>query len=348
MKQNYAAKRREHLRRVAELRRNTAFAVISLLAHAILLVLLPSMAAPRPVVQTLFVELKAQPRAVLEVPPPVPVIPAADDTLVPPSATSPNQAQTTPAPKPVKQSSPSAPAVAAKPQAPKAPNAKPGVKAAPAQSAPGNNAADVKLTPAQPAKPVAPKSEEKAPVESKPAEKQGAPNPAPQPKGDPKAEPSAGDKPAAAPASAPPVKMPKDGPPAAPPSKNPGAGDKPAEPSGPQGPDTAAPSAPPGPSKQELSLLSAYGDVARKRIKSQARNPEAGGGGTVKLEFTVAKSGRLVDVKLVESSGYKLLDNDALEATEVAFNEKHEIIPFPKDVKVEQWTFFMALKYPLW
>jgi periplasmic protein TonB len=348
MKQSYAAKRRERLRRAQEWRRNGIYALASILAHAALVLLLPSMASSKPIKSVLLVELAAKPSLELRQEQPTPVVAAEDSMLAPPVAASQAPAQTTPKPSTVKQSSPSAPATSAKPQGPKVPGAKPGVKAAPAKSAPGNNTSDVKLTPAKPVQPIAPKSEEKAPVENKPAEKPGPANPSPQPQGDPKAPPSAGNTPGTPPATAPPVKMPNEGPPAAPPTNNPGSGTKPAPPAGPPGPEAAAPAPPPGPSKEELSLLSGYGDAARKRIKSQARNPEAGGGGTVKFEFTVAKSGRLVDVKLVESSGYKLLDNDALEATEVAFNESHEIIPFPKGVSVGQWTFFMALKYPLW
>lgn len=346
MKQNYAAKRRAYMRRNAEIRRNSLFALVSLVLHAALLLVLPGMAVSRPPVETLFVELNIPQQAVRQAKP-TPVAVVEDDALMPPTAASTTPAQTTPEPKPVAQSAPAAKASAEQPQAPKV-QAKPGATAAPAKSAPGNSASDVKLTPKQPEQPVAPKSEEKTPVENKPADTQGKANPTPQPEADPEAQPSAGKDSGAAPATAPPVNMPKDGPPAAPPSDNPGTGTKPAEPTGPQGPETAAPSPPPGPSKEELALLGAYGDAARKRIKGQARNPEAGGGGTVKFEFTVARSGRLVDVKLVESSGYKLLDDDALEAVTVSFNEKHEIIPFPKEVTVSQWTFFMALKYPLW
>ena len=42
------------------------------------------------------------------------------------------------------------------------------------------------------------------------------------------------------------------------------------------------------------------------------------------------------------------MDNDTLEATRAAFNERHEKIPFPPDVKVASWTFVMSIKYPLY
>ena len=347
MKRSYAAKRRESMRRAQEWRRNGLFALISLTAHAVLVFLLPAMASPAPLKTVLMVELAATPKPVVKQVEPTPVETADDTALTPLAAASETPAQTTRKPEPAKQSAPNAAKPATTPQAPKA-EAQPSPKPAPAQSAPGTQTSDVKLVPAQPVQPVAPKSEVQTPVESKPAEQPGKPNSQPQPKAEPQAPPSSGDKPAAPPATAPPVNMPKDGPPAAPPSNNPGTGTEPAKPTGPEGPESAAPSPPPGPSKEELNLLSGYGDAARKRIKSQARNPEASGGGTVKFEFTVERSGRLKDVKLVETSGYKLLDDDALEATTAAFNERHEIIPFPKGINVDQWTFFMALKYPLW
>jgi len=108
------------------------------------------------------------------------------------------------------------------------------------------------------------------------------------------------------------------------------------------------PPPPPGPSPHELDLLKAWGDKARKRIRSQGRNSEEGARGTVRFEFDVSRRGRLLDVRLTKSSGYNNLDNDALEATRAAFNEAWEIVPFPDDVSVDKWTFPMDLTYPLY
>jgi len=113
-------------------------------------------------------------------------------------------------------------------------------------------------------------------------------------------------------------------------------------------PNLGPPSPPPGPSEHELSLLGDYGATAAKRIRSQARNSEQGARGTVKIAFDVSNKGRLLDVRVVDSSGHNNLDNDALEATRAAFNEKHEMIPFPADVTVKQWTFTTSIKYPLY
>ena len=112
------------------------------------------------------------------------------------------------------------------------------------------------------------------------------------------------------------------------------------------GPGVGAP--PAGPSQRELELLRDYGDKARKRIKSQARNSEAGARGTVRIGFTVSKKGRLLDVTVVKTSGFNNLDNDSMEACRAAFNDAWEIIPFPKDVQVDKWGFQMDLAYPLY
>jgi TonB family protein len=117
---------------------------------------------------------------------------------------------------------------------------------------------------------------------------------------------------------------------------------------GSDGEDAEGEGPPPGPSAAELRLLGEYGDAARLRIRSQARNPEQGGEGTVTFEFDVARDGHLIDVRVVRSSGYANLDNDALEATRAAFNERAEKVPFPRDVTVASWTFVMSLKYPLY
>jgi TonB family protein len=114
------------------------------------------------------------------------------------------------------------------------------------------------------------------------------------------------------------------------------------------GPVVGVPAEPPGPSQRELDLLADYGNAALKRIKGQARNPESGGEGTVVFEFEVARDGSLVEVSLVDDSGHELLGNDVLEAARAAFNEAHEKIPFPREVKVKRWTFRKSIKYPLY
>lgn len=130
----------------------------------------------------------------------------------------------------------------------------------------------------------------------------------------------------------------------------PGAPDKgPAAPAGsPDGTDTGPPPPPPGPSQAELNQLEDYGAKAFKRIKSQARNSEQGVRGTVVFEFDVSRKGYLLDVRVVKSSGHNNLDQDVLEAARAAFNEKYEIIPFPKGIKLDKWSFRKSIEYPLY
>ena len=114
--------------------------------------------------------------------------------------------------------------------------------------------------------------------------------------------------------------------------------------------DTTADTAgsPPGPTARDLELLAEYADAARRRIRSQARNPEQGGAGTVTFEFEVARDGHLVDVAVIRSSGYSNIDNDVVEATRAAFNERREKLSFPAEVTVASWVFVMSLEYPLY
>lgn len=139
-------------------------------------------------------------------------------------------------------------------------------------------------------------------------------------------------------------------------SGEPGPGGKPGPPGAPDSgpampggtPQTQPPPEPAGPSQAELDLLDTYGAAALKRIKSQARNSEQGVRGTVVFEFEVSRKGYLLDVRIVKSSGHNNLDSDVLEAARAAFNEKHEIIPFPRDVTIDKWAFRKSIKYPLY
>lgn len=112
--------------------------------------------------------------------------------------------------------------------------------------------------------------------------------------------------------------------------------------------DPGPPAPPPGPSEYELRLLGEYGDAARLRIRSQARNPEQDSQGIVTFEFEVARDGHLIDVWVIESSGYTNIDTDAMEAARAAFNERAEKKPFPDSVSLASWVFVMSLKYPLY
>jgi TonB family protein len=116
---------------------------------------------------------------------------------------------------------------------------------------------------------------------------------------------------------------------------------------GSSGDAAGAPGPPPGPSGYELDLLKDYGDNARRRIRMLARTPERAREqklkGKVKFQFEVSKTGKLLSVKVLDSSGHPVLDEECLEATKVAAPFGR----FPRDVKVESWKFEMTLEFPL-
>ena len=116
---------------------------------------------------------------------------------------------------------------------------------------------------------------------------------------------------------------------------------------GSQGGEVGPPGPPPGPSGYELDLLGEYGDNARRRIRMLARTPERAReqklSGKVKFQFEVAKTGKLLSVKVLDSSGHPVLDEECLEATKVAAPFGR----FPRDVTVAKWKFEMTLEFPL-
>jgi len=128
------------------------------------------------------------------------------------------------------------------------------------------------------------------------------------------------------------------------PGGGPSTGPNPGPPGG-----SGGPGVPLGPSEAELKILEDYGDRCRKKIKELARNPELaseqGHKGSVKFKFTVSAKGRLLDVTVVDSSGFGELDNECEEATEVAAQYFGR---FPKGVSVDKWTFNMTMKFPLY
>lgn len=321
----------------AQRRRDVSALLLSAAVHVLILLMLPGFAVSQHAAPELLIELmQLKPLPVQAAgfagdtgdvassPEPGPNLPSG------PSKPQPNQTTTKPAAKP-------AGPAAAKPAPPQPKPAETSQqKPTPSQQAAGNTATSVVVAD-QPTKQAEKPATKPQPPANPPAPAKESPpaKPAEQPAGNP----SAGTD--TAPAGSQPSDKPTDpsGPTAQPPSG--GAG-------GQGAPSTGPPAAPPGPSQQELNLLGDYGAAAAKRIRSQCRNSEQGARGTVKIEFEVDRKGRLLDVRVVESSGHNNLDNDALEATRAAFNEKHEIIPFPKDITVPDWKFRTSIKYPLY
>jgi len=249
----------------------------------------------------------------------------------------------------------------------------------PVTQPPRQDASDIATV--QPLKPIVveesphqvPQQVEDVPVvaEAKPAEEKPADKPVEQPKPEPEVQPEPAPvpveevKPQAKPQPKPveetspaadpqprPVDTPSAKPDPAPPAvpEETGSGTDTTEVTGEDdtAPEEGPPAPPPGPSEHELNLLGDYGDGARLRIRAQARNTEDNAEGTVTFEFEVARDGHLVEVKVLRTSGYSSIDNDAIEATRAAFNERAEKIPFPRDLTVASWKFVMSLKYPLW
>jgi TonB family protein len=361
-------RQRSALQRTAQRRRDAAVLAASLLCHALLLLVLPGFAAqikPPPVIYVKLTQpvkaLGAGPKATAPKYAPVP-----QGERVGPLNPDMKKGTAQPAPK-----APGKPKPATKTQA-KAqakPQAKPAIAkpAVPAKAAPAaKTQVHTPMLPAKPqAKPDTPRVEPATPAKpGKPAAK-----PAP-------AKPSdsggsgGGDKhdtggSAGSGGGAGGSGTPGGGSGGPPSDKEPGPGGKPGTPGAPdQGPAAPAgspggadkpetgppppPPPPPGPSQAELNLLEDYGTKAFKRIKSQARNSEQGVRGTVVFEFDVSRKGYLLDVRVVKSSGHNNLDQDVMEAARAAFNEKYEIIPFPKDISLDKWSFRKSIEYPLY
>ncbi|MCC7477327.1 TonB family protein [bacterium] len=369
------------LRRAAqaahELRRDGWLLGAAIALHALLVLMIPGVAAPELVDKVVHFTLQApqpqEPRIAQQLPPPPTPLPengtaskatapTIDKLVRPDTPPHPNLPPTTkhsgkdkserkPAaasPKPSKQPS-------NKP-APNTPAAKP--KASPSSSSPAKDASDA--TDVVVREPISAPVKTKPTDNSQPAKKGDSAKPNPGDKGT-KPQPGKGDGgggndkkdegPApqnagnASPGDAKPS-APKDGDPK-------GSGDGSGAPSG-GGPATAPAEGPPalpaGPTDAELDALGSYGDKLREKIRQMARNPEIarekGHKGPVKFSFTVSRRGKLLGVSITDSSGYGELDEEAREATRVAAGT---FPPFPKSVvSVEKWTFSMTLKFPLY
>jgi hypothetical protein len=227
------------------------------------------------------------------------------------------------------------------PAVPPTPDPKPGAKAKPKRQAANNTAA--KSAQAGTAKAKQPKAQPQgrpeetgAPGVAKPAPETGKPDPTPN------SGTGSG------------------------PSPNPGngSGNTPGAPdnTGPEGrtaPDFGAPALPKGPGDGELAILGRYGDHCMEEIKKMARNPEqarekfkgqAGEWGTVTFQFEVTKSGKLLDVRVLNNGGFAPLGEEVEEAVRVCGRtgkfgswSKYGSVPM-----VDSWTFKRRLKFPLY
>jgi protein TonB len=333
MREYLHRREREARQRAAQRRRDLALAAGAVLFHAVLLLLLPGFSAAVHAPPVLYVELaQAQPSgaqgvtAIAPLPAPIPQGPSLGGA----SAKAAQAGAQRPAAHPSK---PGAPAKVTQPAKPR-PGAERGGQSAPQVVLPGPSVPEQ----IRPEKPIQNTPEQKPDKVAPPAPAQPA-KPADQP-GSPGANGSStGGEPGGNAGGAGDASGGKT---------EPGAPGTAGQAGPPAAPDAGPPAPPPGPSAHELSLLGDYGNKALRRIKSQARNSEEGARGTVVFEFAVDRKGRLLDVRVVESSGHNNLDNDVLEAARAAFNERYEIIPFPADVSLDKWVFKKSITYPLY
>lgn len=367
---------RQAARLAHERRRDSLLLGVAVFLHAVLVLLIPAVAAPQLVSRVIHFQLQAPqpetPKVAQTLPEPPPLLktgtankataPTIDKKIRPDTPPHPQLPPTTkhsgkdkserkPAaasPKPSKQPSD-------KP-APNTPAKKP--QASPSSSSAAKDASD--STDVVVREPIAAPVKTKPTDNSQPAKKGESAKPNPGDKGK-KPQPGKGDGgggndkkdegPApqnggnASPGDSKPA-APKDGDPK-------GSGDGAGAPSG-GGPATAPnpgpPALPAGPTDAELNALDAYGDKLLKLIKQMARNPELAREkkheGPVRFSITVSRRGKLLDISITGSSGYGELDEETREATRVAANN---FPPFPKSVvSVEKWTFPMTLKFPLY
>jgi protein TonB len=89
----------------------------------------------------------------------------------------------------------------------------------------------------------------------------------------------------------------------------------------------------------------AYLEGVRQRIKSHWGYPDEalalGLGGELLLVFTLNQAGSLTDVHLVHSSGFPILDQQALRAVQLAAPYE----PFPPELGEEPWEIAASFHY---
>jgi periplasmic protein TonB len=106
-----------------------------------------------------------------------------------------------------------------------------------------------------------------------------------------------------------------------------------------------------GPAKQTLNLddrrprFLDYLGRLKQRIQGEWTYPEdaqrVGMSGELVLIFTLSKTGTLTHIQLVESSGFPLLDNEALRAVKTAA----PFDPFPPQMGDEPWNISAIFRY---
>jgi protein TonB len=106
-----------------------------------------------------------------------------------------------------------------------------------------------------------------------------------------------------------------------------------------------------GPAKQTINLddrqprFLDYLGRLKQRIQSEWSYPEdaqrVGMGGELVLVFTLNKAGTLTHIQLIESSGFPVLDNEALRAVKAAA----PFDPFPPQLGDDPWNISAIFRY---
>jgi len=113
-------------------------------------------------------------------------------------------------------------------------------------------------------------------------------------------------------------------------------------------PKVAEPPAPPQPPRSNPAAESGYQARARAEIDKQKRYPEEaqqlGMSGSVLVSYAIARDGRLLRAEIAQSSGFKLLDQAALQAVQ---RTRFEAMPADAWASAKEQSFRTRIAFTL-
>lgn len=113
-------------------------------------------------------------------------------------------------------------------------------------------------------------------------------------------------------------------------------------------PKAAEPPAPPQPPRSNPAAESGYQARARAEIDRQKRYPEEaqqlGMSGSVLVSYTIARDGRLLRAEIAQSSGFRLLDQAALQAVQ---RTRFEAMPADAWASAKEQNFRTRIAFTL-
>lgn len=113
-------------------------------------------------------------------------------------------------------------------------------------------------------------------------------------------------------------------------------------------PKTVEPPAPPQAPRSNPAAESAYQALARSEIDKQKRYPEEaqqlGMTGTVLVSYSIARDGHLLHAEIAQSSGFKLLDQAALQAVQ---RTRFEAMPADAWIGIKEQSFRTRIAFTL-